>query len=235
VVLAKNAKEVINSCLIVFLCVKPYALEDVAESLREKDSQKAPESSQLGRKNSTLVSILAGIELKDIKKALPMFDSYMRAMPNTPLQVGAGCTAVTPVIGIKKYETEFNVQVVKEIFGYLGVAEVVEESKLHAITALSGSGPAYAYLFIEALSDAALKQGLPRDLATKFAAQTLYGASKTLLENPSITPSELKNQVTSSGGTTIYGLHELERYGFRNATFMCIEAATNRSREMSKK
>lgn len=104
----------------------------------------------------------------------------------------------------------------------------------HSIKKL-GSGPAYVYLFIEALSDAGVKQGLPRDLATKFATQTLFGASKTLLENPSLSPYDLKNQVTSSGGTTIYGLHELEKYGFRNATNMCIEAATNRSKEMSKK
>lgn len=86
---------------------------------------------------------------------------------------------------------------------------------------------------IEALADAALKNGLPRDLATRFAAQTLLGASKTLLESESLNPSELKNKVTSVGGTTIYGIHELERYGVRNAFFECITAATNRSKEMA--
>lgn len=83
------------------------------------------------------------------------------------------------------------------------------------------------------MSDAALKHGIPRSIATKFAAQTLLGASKTLLESSSLNPSELKNQVTSVAGTTIYGLHELERHGVRNALFMCIEAATNRSKELS--
>lgn len=98
---------------------------------------------------------------------------------------------------------------------------------------LIGSGPAYAYIIIDALSDAGVKHGLPRELATKFAAQTLLGASKTLLESSSLNPNELKNQVTSSGGTTIYGIHELERHGLRNALIMCVEAATNRSKEMS--
>lgn len=141
VTLARDAKEVINSCLIVFLCVKPYQLEDVAEGLLNKDNTKDPDSGKIGRKNSTLVSILAGIELKDIQAALPMFSSYMRAMPNTPLQVGAGCTAVTPVIGGDCYYNELHGTVVKELFNHLGVAEVVEESKLHAITALSGKSP----------------------------------------------------------------------------------------------
>jgi pyrroline-5-carboxylate reductase len=104
-------------------------------------------------------------------------------MPNTPLQVGAGCTALTKISGKINSYTELNAKVVKEIFSQSGIVETVDEGKFHAITALSGSGPAYAYIIIEALSDAALKQGLTRDLATKFAAQTLLGASKTLLES----------------------------------------------------
>jgi pyrroline-5-carboxylate reductase len=114
------------------------------------------------------------------------------------------------------------------------VVEVIEESKFHAITGLSGSGPAYIYIMIEALSDAGVKQGLPRDLATKFAAQTVYGASKTILET-GLHPGQAKDQVTSAGGTTIYGVHELEKGRIRDTLINAVEAATKRSMELSKK
>lgn len=224
-------KYLIRSCKIVFLCTKPNALESVSEQLRSRSASVDYENEV---SDTTLVSILAGTSLSTIKEALPMFASYLRAMPNTPLQVGAGCTAITKISGKQNTAALMNAKVVEQIFNQSGIVETVDESKFHAITALSGSGPAYAYIIIEALSDAALKQGLTRDLATKFAAQTLLGASKTLLDT-NLNTCVLKNQVTSAGGTTIYGIHELERNGLRNSLFMCIEAATKRSEEMAKK
>jgi pyrroline-5-carboxylate reductase len=228
-----SSKELISTCRIVFLCVKPAQLKDVSESLREETVQNPMEFISKIPKSS-LVSILAGTSLKSIEESLPMFDSYIRAMPNTPLQVLAGCTAITKLKGHKTKDTELNFGVIQEIFKKLGIVEIIDdESKFHAITAISGSGPAYVYLIIEALSDACVKQGLPRDLSTRFAAQTLLGASKTVLET-GLHPAQLKDQVTSSGGTTIHAIHELEKGNVRNTLFNAIEAATKRSKEMSK-
>lgn len=224
-----NNSEIINSRRIVFLGVKPQGLDEVSESLM-RNFHDDDEFEKIHA--STLVSVLAGTSIRTLKDALPMFSSYVRAMPNTPLEVQAGCTAITKLIGSKSPETDLNFAVVKEIFNALGIAEEIEESKFHAITALSGSGPAYVYIMIEALSDAGVKQGLPRNLATKFAAQTLFGASKTVLETGTH-PGQLKDNVTSSGGTTIHGIHELEKCGLRNALFSAVEAATKRSKEMS--
>ena len=130
--------------------------------------------------------------------------SFVRAMPNTPMQIGAGATAITEVLPKNESSME-NFALIKYFFEALGVVAVVEESKFHAITGLSGSGPAYIYTIIDALSDAGVKQGLPRELATKFAAQTVFGSSKYVLES-GLHPAILKEHVTSQGGTTIYGV-----------------------------
>lgn len=181
VLLTDNNKELIRACKIVFVCIKPNALDELSGQLKNFPISITDYENDFN--DRTLVSILAGTSISKLKLALPIFDSYMRAMPNTPLQVGEGCTALTKISGKVNASSELNAKVVKEIFNQSGIVETVDESKFHAITALSGSGPAYAYIIIEALSDAALKQGLTRDLATKFAAQTLLGASKTLLES----------------------------------------------------
>lgn len=158
--------------------------------------------------------------------------SFVRAMPNTPLQIGAGATALTEVEP-KSDESTKNLVIIKTLFGALGIVDIVEESKFHAITGLSGSGPAYIYTIIDALSDAGVKQGLPRELATRFAAQTVFGSSKNVLDS-GLHPTILKEQVTSPGGTTIYGVHELERGRIRDTLINAVEAATNRSKELAK-
>lgn len=155
--------DVMQKAQIIFLCFKPHNLISFAENLKSE-----LKSSQLTQQ-SLFISILAGTELTLIHSTLDFNPiQIIRAMPNTSLQVGAGCTAIT-----KSDHKYF--KVVKNVFDSLGVCEEVEESKFHAITGLSGSGPAYVYTMIDALSDAGVKQGLPRDLATKFAAQTLLG------------------------------------------------------------
>lgn len=222
-------EEVVMKSKIIFLCVKPNVLPKVAADLYElKDTD-------VNFCKKTLVSILAGVSVESLKETFKSHlknINYIRAMPNTPLMVCAGATAITPV-GKPLGDSYMNFEVIKIIFGSLGVVEVVEESKFHAITGLSGSGPAYIYIMIEALSDAGVKQGLPRDLATKFAAQTVYGASKTLLET-GIHPGQAKDQVTSAGGTTIYAVHELEKGRIRDTLINAVEAATKRSMELSK-
>lgn len=218
-------KELVQTCRIIFLCVKPHIASVVAQNLGCIQTS--------GRQ--TLVSILAGTSLESLNhtfKNLPDV-SFIRAMPNTPLMVCAGATAITQD-DVKSKESQLNFNVIKLIFGTLGVVEVVDESMFHAITGVSGSGPAYIYIMIEALSDAGVKQGLPRDLATKFAAQTVYGASKTLLET-GLHPGQAKDQVTSAGGTTIYAIHELEKGRLRDTIINAVEAATNRSMELAKK
>lgn len=222
-------EEVVLKSKIIFLCVKPNVLNKVANDLTElKDTD-------VNFCKKTLVSILAGTSIESLKETFKSHlknINYIRAMPNTPLMVCAGATAITPV-GQPLGDSYMNFEVVKKIFGTLGVVEVVEESKFHAITGLSGSGPAYVYIMIEALSDAGVKQGLPRDLATKFAAQTVYGASKTLLETK-IHPGQAKDQVTSAGGTTIYAVHELEKGRIRDTLINAVEAATKRSMDLNK-
>ncbi|KAG5671448.1 hypothetical protein PVAND_001644 [Polypedilum vanderplanki] len=224
----KNNNEVVRAAAIIFLCVKPAHLDAVAISLKKNFLN--PDEIDLSNLNKTLVSILAGTSLNTLREAIPNFGSYIRVMPNTPLQVGAGCSAITIFNASLDLLNSYNA--VKAIFCSLGLVDVLDESKFHAITALSGSGPAYVYIIIDALSDAGVKQGLPRDIATRFAAQTLLGASKTVLES-SFHVGQLKDQVTSSGGTTIHAIHELEKGGIRNTLFNAIEAATKRSKEMS--
>lgn len=164
-----------------------------------------------------------------------MFDlSIIRTMPNTPLQVSAGATAIS-VCDKDDHDSKLNYEVTKAIFKTLGIIEVVADEKLfHSFVALSGSGPAYIYILIEALADAGVKQGLSRETASKFAAQTVYGASKMVIET-GIHPAQLKDNVASPGGTTIYALHELEKGGLRNTVINAVEAAAKRSIEMSKK
>jgi pyrroline-5-carboxylate reductase len=228
-------KEVVRS-RIVFLCVKPNGVGSVASSI-EKSRKVEVDYEEETHKTSdqTLVSILAGVSTTTLKhefKGTLVEDfNIIRAMPNTPLMVCAGATALTKDSTTTK-DSQLNFLVIQEIFKNLGVVEVVDESKFHAITGLSASGPAFIYIMIEALSDAGVKQGLPRDLATKFAAQTVYGSSKTILET-GMHPGQAKDQVTSAGGTTIHGIHELEKGRLRDTLINAVEAATKRSSEIA--
>lgn len=212
---------------IIFLCVKPNMLKEVRFSLA------CLHRSDTNFHRQTIVSILAGTSIETLKDTFDFLQNinYIRAMPNTPLNVCAGATALTQDEVITA-DSSLNFAVIKAIFEALGIVEVLDEKKFHAITGLSGSGPAYVYIMIEALSDAGVKQGLPRDLATKFAAQTLYGASKTILET-GVHPGQAKDQVTSAGGTTIYAIHELEKGRIRDTLINAVQAATQRSKELS--
>ena len=151
----------------------------------------------------------------------------VRAMPNTPATVGAGATA----IALGEHATEADLAAAKTIFDSVGLTVVLDENQLDAVTGLSGSGPAYMFLIIEALADAGVKVGLARRSALQLAAQTVLGSAKLLIESGQH-PGLLKDGVTSPGGTAIAGLHTLEAGGLRNVLMNAVEAATRRSKEL---
>jgi pyrroline-5-carboxylate reductase len=177
----------------------------------------------------TIISIAAGTTIAFVAGRLPAKARIIRVMPNTPALVLAGAAGIAK----GEYATAQDLQIAEAIFSAMGKAVVVEEKHLDAVTGLSGSGPAYVFLFIEALADGGVKMGLPRDVATLLAAQTVLGAAKMLLEGGRH-PAELKDLVASPGGTTIAGLHALERGGLRGIVMEAVEAATSRSKELGK-
>ncbi len=174
-----------------------------------------------------LISMVAGLPLARLEEALPQ-SRVIRTMPNTPLLVQEGATA----LAAGSRATPEDLALAVELFGALGKAVVVEERLLDAVTGLSGSGPAYAALFIEALADGGVKMGLPRQLALELAAQTVLGAARLALAQ-GLHPALLKDQVASPGGTTIAGLHALEQGGFRGVVMDAVQAATWRAQELS--
>jgi len=175
------------------------------------------------------ISIMAGVKTNTIEAALPKGVRVIRVMPNTPALVLAAASAVSPGTNA----TSNDVSLALSIFNLLGTACTVEEKLLDAVTGLSGSGPAYVFTFIETLSDAGVKNGLPRDVATRLAVQTVYGSAKLVLDTREH-PALLKEKVTSPGGTTIAGLQVLEQGGFRGTVMGAVEAATVRSTELGK-
>ncbi|HVJ81555.1 MAG TPA: pyrroline-5-carboxylate reductase, partial [Planctomycetia bacterium] len=190
--------EVVQAANVLFLCVKPQAmpalLAEIAPAVTEKH---------------LVVSIAAGVTLAQMEAGLGK-RRIVRVMPNTPALVGAAAAGISGGAAA----TAADLALVSELFDAVGVAAVVPEKLLDAVTGLSGSGPAYVFLMIEALADGGVKAGLPRDVAQKFAAQTVLGAAKMTLETGKH-PGELKDQVASPAGTTIAGLAALERAGAR--------------------
>ena len=177
-----------------------------------------------------VISIMAGIPCVKIEASLTPGCRVIRAMPNTPALIGAGATAVCS--GRKAVPDDLDLA--RQIFSLVGVAVSVEEKLMDAVTGLSGSGPAYVFTFIEALSDAGVKNGLPRDVAAMLAAQTVLGAARMVVETGEH-PALLKEKVTSPGGTTIAGLHALEVGTFRGVVMNAVEAACLRSKELAGK
>ncbi len=176
-----------------------------------------------------VISIAAGITLKQIADSLGTDKRIIRVMPNTPCLVGASASA----FAASASATPADVQNTQRLLDSVGRAVQVPEKLLDAVTGLSGSGPAFVAVMIEALSDGGVRMGLPRDLATMLAAQTVLGSAKLLLET-GLHPGQLKDMVASPAGTTIAGLHALEQGGLRAALMDAVEAATNRSIELGK-
>lgn len=208
--------DVLRSASVVFLAVKPDQAPGV---LREIRPLLAPEH--------LLVSIAAGLQLPRLEEALEPGSRVVRVMPNTPALVGASASAYA----LGSAATAADGRLVHKLLSAVGLAIEVREAWLDAVTGLSGSGPAYAYLAIEALSDGGVAAGLPREIATRLAAQTFLGAARMVLETGQH-PGALKDMVTSPGGTTIDGIHELEKGGVRGSFINAVRAAADKSRKL---
>lgn len=206
----------IGNADVVVLAVKPQVLGGVLAEIRDHLPPAA-----------LVISIAAGVTLSQLENALPATARVVRVMPNTPALVGQGAAAYS----LGRNATSEDGALVQTILQTVGVARAVSETLLDAVTGLSGSGPAYAYQVIEALSDGGVKMGLPRAIATELAAQTLLGAA-TMVLTTGKHPAQLKDDVTSPGGTTIAGLHALEAGGLRDALISAVEAATRRATEL---
>lgn len=176
--------------------------------------------------SSTVISILAGVTLNKLEQAFPQ-QPVIRVMPNTPATVGAGMTAIAA--GTKAQQK--HIQQAKSIFAAVGDVVEVPESSMDAVTGLSGSGPAFVALAIEALADGGVASGLPREIALQLATQTVLGTA-TLVKETGTHPGVLKDRVTSPGGTTIAGVAKLESLGFRSALIEAVKIATARSKEL---
>ena len=201
---------------IVVLSVKPQILSRVLDEVAKSISAEA-----------LVISIAAGVPVATIQERLARGARVVRAMPNTPALVDAGATAIAR----GEHARDSDLDDAKRIFDAVGITVTLEESQLDAVTGLSGSGPAYVFLILEALSDAGVKVGLSRRTAQLLAAQTVLGSAKLLLETNEH-PGRLKDMVTSPGGTAITGLHTLEEGGIRTTLMNAVEAATKRSKEL---
>ena len=208
--------DVVNFANVLVLSVKPDQVDSVLGEI----------SRYLGDRH-LVISIAAGIPIERLESHLNEQARVIRVMPNTPALVG--CSASAFALG-KSANVEDG-QLAQKLFSAVGVAYQVKEGLLDAVTGLSGSGPAYAYLMIEALSDGGVAAGLPREVATRLAAQTLLGSAKMVLET-GMHPGALKDMVTSPGGTTIEGIHELEKGMVRGALINAVRAATEKAKRL---
>lgn len=202
---------------VLLLAIKPQILDVVTANL---ENRKNFDSNQL------VISILAGIPLSRLEAGFPN-QPVIRVMPNTPLTVGAGITAIASG---KKVE-QHHIDIASEIFTAVGEVIQVPEYLMDAVTGVSGSGPAFVAIAIEALADGGVSAGLPRPLASQLAVQTVLGTAK-LIQDSGLHPAQLKDQVTSPGGTTIAGVTQLEKHGFRYALIEAVKAAYLRSKEL---
>jgi pyrroline-5-carboxylate reductase len=213
----QSNEEAIAKADVVVLAVKPQYMPNVAGGLKGKF---AP--------GTLVISIAAGIRLKKLAAWLGQETRLIRVMPNTPCLVGQGACA----FALGEKATDDNAKLAEQLLSSVGSAFQVDEEQLDAVTGLSGSGPAYVYVMIEALSDAGVQMGLPKTIAASLAAQTVRGAAEMTLvtgEHPAI----LKDRVASPGGTTIAGLQALENGRFRATLIAAVEAATKRSIELA--
>jgi pyrroline-5-carboxylate reductase len=203
---------------ILVLAVKPQVVHQVLEGLRGAVAE-----------DHLLLSVAAGIRTASIESVFAQPTRVVRVMPNTPVLVGAGASAITA----GRHATEYDLDLARRIFESVGCVVRIDEKLMDAVTGLSGSGPAYIFVLIEALADAGVRVGLPRDVATLLAAQTVMGAARMVLDTGE-DPARLKDMVASPGGTTVAGLHVLEQAGLRGAIMAAVEAATRRAEELGR-
>ena len=213
-----DSKELVKKCDVILLAVKPQSMKGVLENIADEMEGK-----------KLVISIAAGVLIKTIEENLSLDGKkkleVVRTMPNTPALVHEGVTA----LAVNDNVSAADLKVAHRIFEAVGKTVDVSEAHLDAVTGLSGSGPAYIFMIIEALSDAGVKMGLSRDVANILTLQTVLGSAKLAMESGKH-PGELKDQVTSPGGTTISGLQALEEGALRTTLMNAVEAATERSK-----
>ncbi|XP_064482434.1 pyrroline-5-carboxylate reductase 3-like [Ornithodoros turicata] len=211
--------EVVKNCTLIFLCVKPNTVPMVCSEI-----------SPILTGEQLLVSVAAGIRISDLKMHLPDYGKVVRCMPNTAMMAKAGVCALCrgPDVGDEKMD------LLRTLLESISLCEEVAENLMDAVGGLSGCGPAYVFLMIEGLADGGVKMGLSRTMALQFAAQTVMGSAKLVLES-GIHPAELRDNVCSPKGTTIQGVHALEKRCVRAAFMEAVEAATLRSIELGRK
>lgn len=212
---AESAEALAQAADALVVCVKPADALDAIRALSGSLSGKL------------VISIAAGLSIARLEDAAGFSARVVRVMPNTPALIGQGAAAFAAGTAATGEDAEL----VSRIFSSVGCAVKVKEPLLDAVTGLSGSGPAYVYMVIEALADGGVLMGLPRDLALRLAAQTVAGAAAMVLQTGRH-PAALKDQVTSPGGTTIAGIEKLEEAALRAALVGAVRAATQRSREL---
>ena len=213
---AGSAEELAARSEGLIMAVKPHIMPGVLENIRDHIEA-----------NTVVISIAAGLTLQRLGAYLPEHAKIVRVMPNTPSMVGEGMASVSANDAVTTEETD----TVLQIFNSFGKAVCTEERLIDAVCGLSGSGPAYVYMFIEALADGAVREGMPRGMAYTFAAQTVLGAAKMVLES-GMHPGKLKDDVCSPGGTTIEAVHALEKAGFRSAVMDAVIASAEKNKAM---
>lgn len=210
--------ELAKACDIIVLAVKPFLYPVVIKGIKD-----------VVKEDVIIVVIAAGQSSEAVRELFGRDIKIVKTMPNTPALVGEGMAAIAPAKNVTKEETEEIVA----IFNSFGKSEIVPEHLMDAVTAVSGSSPAYVYMFIEAMADAAVVEGMPRAQAYKFAAQSVLGSAKMVLETGRH-PGDLKDMVCSPGGTTIAAVAKLEETGLRNSVMQGMKACADKSRDMSK-
>ena len=210
---AESNAECANNAKYVILAVKPQFYSQVIKNIQN-----------VVQKDHIIISIAPGITIQSLKDSLGFDSRIVRAMPNTPALLGEGMTGISYEQSLFNFEEK---EVIGKIFSSFGKYKVVSEKLMSAVVCVSGSSPAYVYMFIESLADGAVKYGIPRDVAYEMAAQTVLGAAKMVLDT-GIHPAQLKDNVCSPGGTTIAALSALEENGFRNAILKATDACYNK-------
>ena len=218
ILVSNNNMDVVNFSDIIILAVKPNMYGAIIDEIKGNL-----------KKDTIIITIAAGITLSFMERAFGYKLKVVRTMPNTPALVGEGMSALCA----NELVTKEDLHLIVNIFESFGKAEIIDEKLMDAVPAISGSSPAYVYMFIEALADGGVLDGIPRDKAYKLAAQAVLGAAKMVLET-GIHPGALKDNVCSPGGCTIEAVASLEEKGFRSAILSAMKSCTKKSKEMSK-
>ncbi len=214
--MAADSLALVKACEYMIIAVKPNIVKTVLEEIKEVFS-----------KDKVLISIAAGIPLKTYKKILGEDKRIIRAMPNTPAVIGEGMT----LFSYDNVVPDNNIKDAMSILGALGKVESIDEKLMNEVVALTGSSPAYIFMLIEAMADAAVLSGIPRQTAYRLASQAVAGSAKMVLETGKH-PGELKDQVCSPAGTTIEAVTTLEKNGFRNSIIQAMSKCTDKAREL---